>query len=309
MSKKFERYKSEIIETENRWITFIGKLKERIIELCEASIPELIAEYQNDKDEHKRAYCSMVSGIVGQINNVEQKADEVCDNQVIKILDKIQDKVMEDDELSDLVDGAIDRCSELLQAFSDFASKWTDTINETTPVDLEKEYQAILDEHEQIKDKFTCKQCGSIIPLPKLLFMITHLQCPACQTQNTFTPSTRASQLEYLGKELAKQRTKHLYMMYEAENNKDQEIYNQIHNLELSVGFDEEEINQKLKTQIAELEISRKKAIANTPKLHKKYLRAMFDELNKIVPDLKEENEKVYLSCLKENYLENVNID
>ena len=40
------------------------------------------------------------------------------------------------------------------------------------------------------------------------------------------------------------------------------------------------------------------------PLLYKQYLRAMFDEWNKIVPDMAAENEKFYLRLLKDNNIE-----
>lgn len=307
---KLEKYREQIIETENRWVVFIDKLKERTIELCEASIPELINEYEKDPDEYKRTYHTMVSGIVGQLNSIEQKASEVYHQNIYKFFDKIEDKVDEDEELSELASDASERCSDLSESFDEFIDKWTEKIKEAKSIDYEVEYQTILDEHEQIKNKFCCKQCGSVIPINKILFLITHLECPACQTQNTFTPSSKAAKLEHMGRQLAEQRTEHLYKAYQAEYDKDTDIYNQIHNLELTIGFDDNHPNAaSVKAQIAELEAKRKQAKVNAPKLHKKYLRAKFDELNKIVPDLKEQNEKVYLRHLKDNHLENVDLD
>lgn len=309
MSNNLDKYKEQATETESRWIAFIGKLKERTIELCEASIPELISAYKDDPDEYKRAYSSMLSGIIGQIRSITDKADNVFDENVKKVFDRLEDKVDEDADLSVFVNDAYTNCCELLSEFDDWTEEWVDKIKDTDSVDLEAEYQAILDEHEQIKEKFSCKQCGSTIPLPRLLFLITHLECPACQTQNTFTPSSKAANLEHLTRQLAEQRTKHLYNEYQKEEDKEREIYDHIHNLELSIGFDDNHPNAGIiQAQVAELEVKRKQAIENAPKLHKKYLRAMFNEWHTIMPDLREQNEKFYESLIRQSNLEDIEL-
>ncbi|GAA6768084.1 hypothetical protein AAFH68_40360 [Flavobacterium sp. CGRL1] len=48
-----------------------------------------------------------------------------------------------------------------------------------------------------------------------------------------------------------------------------------------------------------DLEEQRQAAIKNAPKLYQVYLRAMYDEWNKITPDLKEHNEKMYQNQLQ----------
>ena len=88
---------------------------------------------------------------------------------------------------------------------------------------------------------------------------------------------------------------------YEREVKKERDLYHQIHNLKLSIIL-EKNMQKKIEVekQINMLEIQRKQSIEEAPKLYIKYMRAMFDEWNKIIPDLKEYNEKVYQSWIKD---------
>lgn len=130
--------------------------------------------------------------------------------------------------------------------------------------------------------------------------METYLNCAHCQTQNTFEPGTQARSLQNFAKALAEQRTATLYEAFDKENRKERELYHQKHELSLSTIHEKDKnvLSQKQK-RMEELEQQRQDAIQNAPKLYHVYLRAMYDEWNKITPDLKEHNEKMYKNQLK----------
>ncbi|GAA6768085.1 hypothetical protein AAFH68_40370 [Flavobacterium sp. CGRL1] len=92
----------------------------------------------------------------------------------------------------------------------------------------------ILDEYETIKNKFNCTQCGGNIEIEKIFLIETYISCPYCQTQNTFAPSTLGRNLQNIAKELAEQRTAHLYDAYESEKDKERDLYHKRHELSLS---------------------------------------------------------------------------
>lgn len=294
----------QLTEIETRWFGFLAKLEERMQELSEASIPELEDLYKNDEDQFKRTYERLLSSIIGQLNSVENKADEIEAKNVNKPLDRIENKVndTDDDDLKEFFDNLSERCSKRADEFEEKVEYWIEKVKETGKEDFEIKYQAIIDEYNTIKDKFCCKQCGSPITINKVLFITTHLSCPACQTQNTFVPSSQASDLDYVGLCLAEQRTKHILIAYEKENDKERDLYNQMHTIEIEkIGYEINGDNSKLPeldSKIKELEIQRKASVAKAPELYQEYLTAKFEEWIKLVPELAEQNQKIYESWL-----------
>jgi hypothetical protein len=155
--------------------------------------------------------------------------------------------------------------------------KEEEAINEAETEDLELKYQEILAEHALIKDTFSCIQCGGKLVLDKIYFITTYIKCDHCQTQNTFEPSTMAKSLEGLSKPLAEQRCKHLYNEYQ------QHV--------LHPRYDDPQKRVKKETEAA---------------YYQKYLRGVFDEVHKIVPDLKTQNEKFYERLMEEYRRDNL---
>lgn len=291
---------SQLTDIETRWFDFLAKLEERMQELAEAAIPELEDMFETDEDQFKRTYGRMLSGIVGQLNSIEDKAREVEHKNVKKSLDKIDDKVddMDDDELKKIAYNLSERCRKRSDEFEKKLTTWIRKVEETGKEDFEIKYRAIIDEYNAIKDQFCCKQCGSTIPIGKVLFIITHIVCPACQTQNTFVPSSRASELDHVGLCLAEQRTKHILVAHQREKQRERELYHQMHTIKIEkIGY---EINKntskiaELDAKIAELEMQRKACIKKAPELYNEYLKAKFEEWKKLVPELAEQNQKIY---------------
>ena len=155
--------------------------------------------------------------------------------------------------------------------------KEDDAIKEAEAEDLELKYQEILAEHAVIKDKFSCIQCGGKLALDKIYFITTYIKCDQCQTQNTFEPSTMAKSLEGLSKPLAEQRCKHLYEEYQQ--------------YVLHPRSDDPQRRAKKETEVS---------------YYQKYLRGVFDEVHKIVPDLEVQNEKFYERLMEEYRRDNL---
>lgn len=289
MSGQKPEWITQMNELDARWSTFLTKLEERMVEMAEAAIPELQEVFESDKG----TYFNLLAGIKGQLNVLEDKVRDVYEEQIESFYDEISDD-LDDDEWEEVLDRFRDKCSEGQEAFEEKVDAWRERLENTESVDLEAKYKSILNEYEQIKDKFCCKQCGSPISIPEMLFITTHVACPACQSQNTFEPSSQARELDFVGRALAEQRTQPLLDAHQAEEERERELYMQIHEL----SFEDE--TPSILAQIAELEQKRKDSIRNAPELYKKYLKAMFDEWIKLVPGLAEQNRKIYESRLKE---------
>ncbi|MDR2146566.1 MAG: hypothetical protein LBE91_08940 [Tannerella sp.] len=286
----------EMQEIKERFFVFIDKLEAKLREFAEASLPELEEMGRTDPDEYKGAYNRMKFAVLGQVESIMRKAREVRDEKVTNFAFSSGDFNM-----SKAYYSFRDECYEKFNELEALKDMYRDRIENSYVEDYEAKYQRILDEYEAIRDKFKCRQCGSPITIDRIYFITTYLSCPACGTKNTFEPSSQAKMLEHLGRSLAEQRTAHLLAAYNEMNALERELYHERHEMDLSLIH---ESNRKMvaekESQMAELENRRKQAIKEAPDLYRKYLRAMFDEWNKITPDLAEEHEKFHLRMVEE---------
>lgn len=242
-------------QTQERWFVFLQKLEERMEEMCTAAVPELKAIFKEDQDPYKRAHGRMLAGLTGQIRQMQDKANEVREDKIIGLI--YSSGIFEANAFREA-------CFNRHYAFEDKCHYYISLLQEAAgQQDLEGFYQEELAAFASIKDKFTCKQCGGKITIPKMFFIATYVTCSYCQTQNTFLPSSGAQMVLHRARSLAEQRTAHLLKAYENSDPKD-------------------------------------------PVLYRQYLRAMFDEWNKITPDMEGENEKFYLRLLRENNIDHL---
>jgi len=282
-------FKQELDALEQRWYAFLDKLEEKHRELVESIETEGPAMLAADTDPYKRAFYRFRSGVDGQLDNIRKKAYDTCDTQIRDYYQAQKRGVM--DASHDLLYAWRERCFKAHDAFEKRISAAKDQVWARVDVqdDPEEKYKAILEEYDRIRDQFRCKQCGSPLTIDKIFFISTYITCPSCQTQNTFEPSTQARSLEHLARELAEKRTAPLLAAYNAEKNLDHELYNQMHQLK----FSSVPADEKAK-RLAEMGSRQQQAVKDAPDLYRKYLRAMFDEWNSIIPDLKEQNERFY---------------
>lgn len=291
----------ELQESQERWFSFLEKLETKMEEFATAAIPELKQILEEDDDLYKRTFQKVYSGVNGQLNNIREKARDTFEEKILDTYQNINSQVSVLSKYYGLISDFRTVCSDRYhRGFEDKYEYWRKQIEKTQERDLEIEYQKILDEFESIKDKFSCKQCGGNITIEKIFLIETYISCPYCKTQNTFAPSTQGRNLQSIARGLAEQRTAHLQEAYEIENEKERALYHQRHELSLSTIHEtDKKILSEINAKMDELEEQRQSAIQNAPKLYHTYLRAMYDEWNKITPDLKEHNEKMYQNQLK----------
>jgi hypothetical protein len=264
-NKKYENPAliEEMKTRQERWFVFLDKLEARMEEMNTAAVPELQKVFRQDTDPYKRAHIHMLSGLLGQINQMRNKANEVLENNIVCFVYEAEAS------LPSIISRAGSEYRLKLHTFRmaclNRHNVFEEKINYSISLlqgaageqDLESAYQEELAAFERIRDKFSCKQCGGNITIPKMFFIDTYITCPFCQSQNTFSPSTGARMVLHQARSLAEQRTAHLLRSYEAGSPKN-------------------------------------------PDLYRHYLRCMFDEWNKIVPDMVTENEKFYERLMNE---------
>lgn len=294
---------AELNDNRERWFVFLDKLEAKMQELCEAAIPELETMFAQDDDLYKRTYGRMLSGIQGQLSQVREKARAVQEEKVYGFYATLSHRISVLSPQHGLLEEYRAACNDRFEnGFETAYHRWRERLETTGTEDLEAQYQEIIREYGTLAGSFRCKQCGSPLSIDRMYFISTYIACPACQTQNVFEPSTRAKNLELLGRKLAEQRCAGLLAAHEQEKEKERELYHQRHELSLSTIHEKDRGRlQRIREQMDELERQRREAIAKAPVLYEQYLRAMFDEWNKIVPDLTEQNEKFYQRLLADH--------
>lgn len=258
---------AEIRQTQERWFVFLEKLEARMNEMCTAAVPELKIVFEADTDPYKRAHGRMLSGLLGQLHQIRDKANDVREQQISGLIYSANTVIPNlvasaGRPWHDMLHTFREACFNRHRHFEAQITHYTTLLKEAAgQQDLEAFYNEQLAEFELTRNTFRCKQCGGNIAIPRMFFIATYITCGYCQTQNTFLPSTGAQLLLHQARSLAEQRTAHLLKAYENSHPKD-------------------------------------------PALYKQYLRSMFDEWNRIVPDMATENEKFY-----QRLLEDYNID
>ncbi|WP_133177686.1 hypothetical protein [Chitinophaga parva] len=253
---------AELQSRQERWFIFLDKLEARLLELTSAALPELRQVFQEDTDPYKRSHYHMLHGLLGQVNNMRDKANAVKEDNILSFLYSCEAMLppFTSHAGSEYRKHLHDFRMACLHRHDLFDIKLNGALDQLRHAageqDLESAYQQALQDFEKIKDQFTCRQCGGSITIEKMFFIDTYITCPFCQSQNTFHPSTTARMALHNARALAEQRTAALRKAYEDSQPRDAALY-------------------------------------------KKYLRAMFDEWNKIVPDMAGENEKFYERLLQ----------
>lgn len=76
----------EISRTEEKWFVFLEKLEMRLQQLCSDALPELSAVFNEDSDPYKRLHSCMLSGLIGQVNQIRQKAITAKEAHIIPFI-------------------------------------------------------------------------------------------------------------------------------------------------------------------------------------------------------------------------------
>lgn len=283
---------AEMADVKLRWFAFLDSMEARMDGLGNEAMPELREAFRTDADPYRRGYHQLVSALNGQIAQLKIKARGVR----IQKIDGLFSVLANGPSVTrDAVYAFRHTCNERENLFEARCRAWSERFAETGTEDFEIRYLEILNAYREIKDRFACHQCGSGLVIEKIFFVTAYVACASCGTQNVFEPGIQARQMEQIGRKLAEQRAAPMLLAYRAAQERERTLYFRIHGLKTDAvkNGGGEEVPDGLEAERLEL-------IARTPELYASYLREMFDEWKKIVPDLAEENEKFYARMLSD---------
>jgi hypothetical protein len=283
----YDDLRSQITNTQERWLTFLQKLENRAKELHEAAFTELA----NLRKTDKKAHYKMLFGVCGQFEAIRSKAYDTKESEITDLYYCLKDDIGVSHPLFETLYKFRNICYERFDDFEKTLNGLDQSLRDDSNEDLEGEYQKIL--KNAAKEKFFCSQCGHPLVVERIFFIAVHIACGACGSQNTLEPSSHARSLQYIAKDLAAKRCKHLLTASENEKQKERDLYMQAHKLKLSaIHESDKEVIQK---KIDAINLKRDEALKNSRRIYGEYLRAYCDEMNKMLPDFKDHHEKIYL--------------
>lgn len=223
----------KISQTQDRWFDFLNKLEIRMDEMCRIAIPEILEVFNQDNDPYKRKHGHMVMGLCGQIRQIQDKAYKVKEEEIFHFIDLVKDELPDFSSFSGheyhnrLLKFRLD-CINRHHIFEEKIAHCNTLLTQVVgEQDLETAYKEELMAFENIRDKFTCKQCSGNLSIPEIFFFATYITCPFCQTQNSFIPSSGAQIVLHQARSLAEQRMAHLRRAYDESIPKNSLLYKQ----------------------------------------------------------------------------------
>ena len=200
-------------DLEQRFRVFIEKLTERAESLAEETRGAIQEIYDEDADPYKRSFGNFLMGVKGQFNGIIDKAEEVFKQQIKPHAPSFVKTQTPEGEIQE----------QWFRKIHDDFEKWKDKMrdlaesieNQVKKPSAEEKLREIVEEYNAVKDKFHCSQCGANLEIKELYFISTYITCPYCQTQNTFVPSDKMREFEFVAKDFAEEKTREEEKLYE----------------------------------------------------------------------------------------------
>lgn len=280
--------------TEQRLDAFLVKLAQRAQELLNGFEQEAVNIRRNDTI-YGQAYSRFLAATRGQVQKLREKVKEVEETQIMPVFYRncTQSSLA---GFSSMVYEWRNRCqAKILQWEEQLYARESAAIERAEWQDYETVFQSHLQQYHAEKEKVYCKQCGAKLAINQVYYYTVYITCTFCQTQNIFNPGTSARQLEDTARKLAEQRSRPVLEQQQFYQQRERDLYMQAHELQLSLIHEKNNQIIKEKQQaIARLEEQRQEAVVKAPQLMEEYHRSVFDELNNLLPDLREHHEKFY---------------
>lgn len=257
----------EMRQTQERWFVFLQKLEERMKEVCEAAIPQLKEIYEEDTDPYKRAHGRMLAGLLGQLRQMRTKASEVKENKIINFTHAAEES------FPAITSPAGSSYYNMLYKFK----------------------EACYEKHNVFED--------NVVRYEKLLQHAAgepDLETPYRKLLEEFEKNRDRFVCRQCSGNITIPRLFLIATYITCPHCQTQNTFHPSTEAQMVLHNARSLAEQRTAHLLKEYE----SAVPKNPALYRRYLRAMFNEWNSIVPDMAEENEKFYIRLLKdqENY-------
>lgn len=173
------------ISTQNRWDTFLLKIKDRFHEVLsktEEALPLLFEATDFETITFQNAW----QGIYSQASDLISKIDDTW-------FDKVEQTFLD----SDLEYGSTKFINERNKGFK-LQHDLNQELKSYEVRIFEKAAKKLLSSvKETLSEDFSCTQCQAKLPVKSNFFRSYYSTCDYCQTVNTFEPGTKARNIEH----------------------------------------------------------------------------------------------------------------
>lgn len=285
--------KQHLEATEQRLDVFLHKLSLRAQELLSGFEHEAPGIRAGDT-LYGQAYSRFLAATRGQIQKLREKVREVEETQITPVF--YSHTSQSGNAVYSMVYEWRNRCqARILQWEEQLYTLEAAAIERAEWQDYEAVFHKHLNQYHAEKEEVFCKQCGAKLTINQVFYYSVYITCAFCHTQNIFDPGTSARQLEDTARKLAEQRSRPLLEQQQFYQQRERDLYMQAHQLQLSLVHEtNSRIIQEKQQAITRLEEQRQEAVLKAPELMEAYHRSVFDELNRLLPDLREHHEKFY---------------
>lgn len=255
----------EMEQTQERWLTFLDKLEERAALLCTDALPALKDLFEQDDDPYKRAHGHMLMGLIGQLSQMRTKANTVHEEKILSFMYTAKHS------LPDLISKEGGRYHDLLHTFRMTCSERHRVFEEQINAHITT-LQATGERHD-----LEARYQEELVAFEHIK---DKFRCQQCGGHITIP------QLFFIATYISCPYCHTQNTFFPSTGA--QMVLNNARSL----------AEQRTAHLLAAYETGHPK----DKTLYRNYLRAMFDEWNKIVPDMKDENEKFYQRLLEDSH-------
>jgi hypothetical protein len=292
MSDEPNDIRHELAHRQARWLDFLSRLEAKATEFADAAKAELVRVRRADPDPNKSSHGRLLSAASGQIDGLRDKAQTTWDGQIVDFRYQLREVIDAHDPLSRELDEFMGVCRGAYERFEDALLALDRQLRQTAEDDLEMEYQAILDSFASSRNQFSCRTCGARLEIERLFFIEVHVACSYCGALHNFKPGAEARRVQSIARDLAVRRCAGALAEHTAEKDKERRLHHEAHQLRLSAIGRDEKTKARIEQEVAGLEQIRVQAVRDAPLLHARYLRAVYDQLNLILPEFRDHHER-----------------
>ncbi|MDR1512106.1 MAG: hypothetical protein LBS56_01290 [Propionibacteriaceae bacterium] len=292
MSAEPNDIRHELAHRQARWLDFLSRLEVKATEFADAAQTELVRVRRADPDPHKSSHTRLLSAASGQLDGLRDKAQTTWEGQILDFRQQAREVVGAHDPVSRELDEFMGVCRGAHERFEDALLALGRRLRQTAEDDLEMEYQALLASFASSRDQFSCQTCGARLEIERLFFIEVHVACSYCGALHNFKPGAEARRVQSIARDLAVRRCAGALAAHTAEKDEERRLHHETHQLRLSAIGRDERTKAQIEQEIARLEQIRVQAVRDAPLLRTRYLRAVYDQLNLLLPEFRDHHER-----------------
>ncbi|WJZ01804.1 hypothetical protein [Corynebacterium freiburgense] len=188
----------QIIELRDRLEVFLGKLKERAVEITAEAKTVTPEPSSQDQAEIDRQYATFETALRKQMQDITERGENIFQERFEAFAN---DKDPQIRKIYLQAESDVEEFEKEIRALTD------DVFAPSTNSEAERHFKQAIADWKEAEAKFKCKSCGAPVAIPELYYQAKYLRCSVCGTQTLFTPTTNMQVAPQWAEALADSRT------------------------------------------------------------------------------------------------------